>query len=264
MKKIFLLCLALLLIAEAGSQVQFGLRIGSQYMQAEEWKNVLARNYELPGIQPFQPGYNLGLDLRFPLRKRSIELSPELSFSGYVARIPLNDEDFVGPPVTDIYKIKFYTFQLHGDFYLLDFRRSESGTTYSRPGHWFKKGLFIRGSLGFNWIIQSNLNDLFGGTDNFFFDPNSKVLVNPNWGIGIGLDYGVNDFLTITPLVQGTFFGQVRWKGFAVPTDPNFQTQSSFWPWYPSDPRVYKSVVSHYFLGIRLGLRFDQIGGAAS
>lgn len=77
--------------------------------------------------------------------------------------------------------------------YLLDFVNDCDCPTFSKNSFWFQKGFFIRLTPSWSTNINSSspqaLNQLLGG------------------GISVGIDFGLSDLLTITPLIG---YGQVH------------------------------------------------------
>ena len=66
-------------------------------------------------------------------------------------------------------------------------------------------------------------------------------------GIGAGLDIGLSDFMTLTPMVRYSYYPNVEWKDL----------NSSLGLDDSADRNVTDMV--QLFLGFRLGFRFDEL-----
>ena len=68
-----------------------------------------------------------------------------------------------------------------------------------------------------------------------------------NIGAGIGIDFGISDFITVSPIIMFRYYPSVKWEHIST-----INTGIKEWT-YPED----KSSVTQIYGGIRLGVRFD-------
>ncbi|MEM1217192.1 MAG: hypothetical protein AAGJ82_15965, partial [Bacteroidota bacterium] len=126
------------------------------------------------------------------------------------------------------------------NFYVLDFEGDCDCPTFSKQGPGLQKGLFLQLSPGWSYFSQTLNDNLFGVqvTDN---------ISAFNFGLGLGLDLGLSDLVTITPQVGFRYYPSVEWPALGdespiiLPTE--IQAESS---------------LQQLTAGLRLGIRLDQ------
>ncbi len=203
---------------------QLGIRINYGFSEAPRWTKT--RNMLLPpGQHPklLGEGYRIGIDHAFRLSQKRIEFYPELFFSRYQQN----------------YANRRYTYHalgvnIHTQIYPLDFEGDCDCPTFSKQGNWLKKGIFLSLSPGIQYASKF-LDDLNGDSD-----------FVPLVGIGMGLDIGVSDLLTITPVVQYVYTFSDSWEGLDFGVDPSIEYSSN------------NSSLHQFIAGIRVGLRLTD------
>ena len=133
-----------------------------------------------PEFFSFENGYEIGLDYWFRLKDRRIEFLPEVSFE-------ISDGLVSAQPV-DV-SFSSFNFNLNINIYPLDFYNDCDCPTFSKEGGPLEKGFHFIISPGIRYYSWDNLN---------LSDDNQLAIMG---GMGIGLDLGINDLLTITPSV---------------------------------------------------------------
>lgn len=128
-------------------------------------------------------------------------------------------------------------FNFNTHLYPLDFEEDCDCPTFSKEGPGIQKGFFFHVSPGIaydNFGMKTDVGDV-----------NENSVINFKLGGGIGLDIGINDMVTITPIYTYNYFLGGDWQINSFPggIEPFVKTNT-------------KSV-QHQF-AIRVGLRFDQ------
>lgn len=201
------------------SQGQIGINLGYQINDTDGWQAVDN------GSSVVADGYKVGIDYWFRLKNQRIEFTPELSYAFYES-VPLaNVYDF---------KIEFFSFQFNTNFYLLDLLNDCNCPTFSKQNDFFKKGFFIRVAPGITGIrFNNNDPDLADW-------PNEFGNLQPMIALGAGLDIGLSDLITISPIFTANYIPNAKWNGGGIA--PINNPTSDFW---------------QYTAGLRLGLRFS-------
>lgn len=242
MKKLFLLPFILLCLFK-GLQAQIGISAGWVKNDAPEWnKGIIAINNLVDKAPAFeQNGLQIGVDYWFRLKNKRLEFLPELSF--YQLRAVLESEvipdySFAGDLKANIFQVHFNT-----QIYPFDFAGDCDCPTFSKEGDLFKKGLFIRLAPGLSFanFNEERTDVTIAGSNTI--STNSGGIA-PTLRGGIGLDIGVSDFFTITPIIQYTYTFDIG--GF------------EFFNISGSDDLLLSEITQLYF-GIRLGFRFDEL-----
>jgi hypothetical protein len=180
---------------------QFGVRLKYNNNKYNNWENVINERYS-SSQKLLSPGYELGVDYWFRLKKKRIEFMPEI-FYGQSATSYTDAELLKDIKATSI------GFNFHTQIYALDLEGDCDCPTFSKGGSGIDKGLFFHFSPG-----------LMHHTSTAEFDPISSFAVNPikhlvfRAGVGVGVDFGVSDFLTVTPIVSYYFNSSMDWEEF--------------------------------------------------
>ena len=127
-------------------------------------------------------GYDLALGYWFRLKNLRIEFLPEVSYGNTILKADENSDETDITSFGFAFPIALYPFEIRGDC---------KCPTFSKQNDLVKKGFFMEvvpafqqfqvarsGGSGSSWSNQINL------------------------GAGIGLDFGISDFVTLTPLVH--------------------------------------------------------------
>ena len=233
-KKVNFSILALLVSATI-SLAQIGVNVGYNVNNALDWKVKNANNDE--AIANFYTnGMSYGIDYWFRVKKYRIEFTPEVNFSSVSTKNTVGDINFQSTVST-------FNFFANTNFYIFEFKGDCNCPTFSKPGLELEKGFFIRLSPGVSYFtgkLSSQNTDLT--TE---FKDNSLAY---SVGVGIGIDFGISDFITITPIITYRYYFSPKWEN--LPLAVASTTQEWVYPTEITD-------ISQIYGGIRLGVRFD-------
>lgn len=180
-------------------------------------------------------GFKVGLDYWFRLKKVRLEFTPELNFSQFKGNYSSTlDEAFK-------FTNNIYGFHLNTNIYPLSFKDDCNCPTFKKDGQLIEKGFHFILSPGINYF------DFQIQTDAEKYTHNDLVF---SAGLGVGLDIGLTDFMTLTPLVMYHRYFEANWEGLDLALDMeqnqpvNASTTSSF---------------NQFFFGARLIMRLDEL-----
>lgn len=180
---------------------QFGVRLKYNSNKYKNWENVINERYTT-SQKLLSPGYELGVDYWFRLKKKRIEFMPEI-FYGQSTTTYTDAELLKDIKATSV------GLSFHTQIYALDLEGDCDCPTFSKGGSGIDKGLFFHFTPG-----------LVYHTSTVEFDPISSFAVNPikhlifRAGVGAGIDFGVSDFLTVTPIISYYFNTSMDWEEF--------------------------------------------------
>lgn len=211
------------------SSAQIGVRANYGLSNAPNWEALSANSTQFAAADFFGSGYTIGIDYWLRLPQNRIEFYPELRYTSYEtnSQLLLNGQDVnVNSTSLGLYA--------NTHFYVLDFLGDCDCPTFSKQGGLFKKGFFLSVSPGIYYHKKSS--DLIVG---------NLESVSGYLGIGLGLDIGVSNLITITPTFQYAIGFNDKLDGAAsilgVPELQNLESSS------------FKQML----FGIRIGLRPD-------
>lgn len=214
-----IICWISLSLLSQKTEAQVGINLAYQLNQTDGW---LAD--EVSG-SVLADGYKVGLDYWFRLKNQRIEFMPELSYAFYESAPAANTYDF---------RIEFFSLQFNTNIYLLDLLNDCNCPTFSKQNDFFQKGFFIRLAPGVTGIR-------FNGKQ-ATMEPNSRLgQLQPMLALGAGLDIGISDLMTISPVFTANYIPNAKWNGSDLYTI--YQPTADFW---------------QFTAGLRLGLRFDD------
>lgn len=169
-------------------------------------------------------GYAAGIDYWFRLKKKRIEFLPEISYEKYGKTLDGSE-----------YGHEIIGFYFNTNIYPFDFGSDCDCPTWSKDGNLFTKGFFLQLSPGV-WRLKNSIVSETTIEDD-----------DVNWtiGAGAGLDVGVSDFLTLTPIVKFYYSPDNTWKNL---------------PDVKGEPVEVTSSIQQLYAGIRLGFRWKQEG----
>jgi len=225
MKRIVITFLVLLFYIHASAQ--FGVRAKYDRNTFKDLNSDIEDFFEVENV--YQSGYELGVDYWFRLKTRRIEFMPEVYFAQSSTKL---DQDIFNS--INLTRIGF-NFNTH--FYLLDFEEDCDCPTFSKEGPGIQKGFFFHISPGLSYDAYGMKTDVG--------DVNENNLLAVKLGGGVGIDIGINDLLTISPIYTYNYFMGNDWE---LNTFPGF-----------IDALITTNTnsVQHQF-AIRIGLRLDQ------
>lgn len=164
------LILSLLVATVSSLSAQFGVQTNVNF------NNVRA---EFPGAEELSPynfktGYEVALHYWFRLPKRRIEFQPTVFYA------LANTEEVSG--------FSEYGVQLKSNIYLFDLAEECDCPTFGKQGPQLQKGFFLQLAPGYSryaMSLSTATDESFGGF---------------NLGVALGLDFGISNFLTLTPI----------------------------------------------------------------
>lgn len=220
MKKLLLLSVYLIVLPLAGS-AQVGITAGYvRLLTASEWFDAVGESTRSSLEQ--MPGWQVGLDYWWRLKKKRIEFTAEGNFLHSDSEL-LN----IGEMSLDMLAL-----QLNTNLYPFDFGNDCNCPTWSNTGNAFSKGLFAQLIAG---VVYNNQQYSEAGIT---LDDSQITF---RLGAGVGLDIGVSDFFTITPLFRYLWHSEAKFNDLA------------------QGGGVVKTTVEKSFFGVRLGLRLDKL-----
>jgi len=182
------------------AQGQFGLTIKQNFNDFPFW-NDRASNALTSDIELFTNGQELGLDYWFRLKNKRIEFLPQAAFS--ISRTDIVNDDFV-----DGYSLNQALFNLNINIYFLDLKNDCDCPTFSKQGNFLTKGLFLQLSPGLVYSFEK-INYVPSTSESISTNDFSYKL-----GVGLGIDIGITDLFTITPIAGINWFPSVNWQNF--------------------------------------------------
>jgi hypothetical protein len=165
-----------------------------------------------------------GIDYWFRLKKYRLEFLPAIHAQYAHESISINNEK-VG-------KLNWTMLEFAPviQFYPLDFRNDCMCPTFSKQGQFFKKGFFLNLTPGIAHSILSNRASELTTSENILFGR-----------IGMGIDLGISDLLTLSPSVNYQIAQSLDWSTI-----------------FTSAGSDNLDLYSGLFLSARLGWRFDR------
>jgi hypothetical protein len=170
---------------------------------------------------------SFGLDYWFRLKKRRVEFLPEIAYTSY-GKTELNNNM--------AYDAQSFDFYFNTQIYLLDLAEDCNCPTFSKQGNTIKKGFFFH-------IAPMVKYFSFGGKSEF--GPVNSDAVTVGIRGGFGLDLGINDLITITPMIAYERSSMANWKEMSKINEDGV-------------PRDVSSNYSKLSGEVRLGLRFNN------
>jgi len=201
MKKVLTISLFIFCISPLFGQ--FGFSFGYKSLNAPAWEDNIGRiTSDIGEIQvPLDQGWGLGVDYWFRLKDKRIEFLPELNYSTF-SKDWSNSEG-----VTGKINSNFLSFYFNTNLYVFDLAGDCDCPTFSKDGDIMKKGFFVQISPGIS-LLHNKYDNL---VDNSTQDDSAIV---PSIGVGTGLDIGLSDLITITPMVSYRYHFGAEWTDF--------------------------------------------------
>ncbi len=229
MKQLLVIFFLSFLVINTNS-AQYGINASYQTFSAANWESLI-QDSELEGAAPIESGFAVGIDRWFRLKNARVEFFPELNYARYSVDWSDNNTSLSHQQISLFANTHFYLFDLAGDC---------DCPTFSKDGNFVKKGFYVELSPGLSYATSS-----FKGRNE---DPSNAGLV-PSIGLGAGVDIGLSDLLTITPMLRFRRHFGAEWEELA--NSLNFP---------PSDATLadQKSGLETFSFGLRLGLRLGE------
>lgn len=232
-KGIYSLTTLLLFLMSCELQAQVGFSAAYFNQQIPEWETAVLGNTSNDRL--LATGYKAGVDIWIkPFKELRIELFPEIALSSATSERMNNN-------FLESFKLSTVGFNLNMNFYILNFKSDCDCPTFSKQESFFEKGLFIQLSPGFHYLDGS-----YNSADSLISKMNDWV---PQLGIGMGLDIGISDFITITPIIKYNRFFNATWDGLlrttTDPVDSNVEGGDN-------------SSINRFSAGIHIGIRWRE------
>ncbi|MEL6945366.1 MAG: hypothetical protein AAFO82_22165, partial [Bacteroidota bacterium] len=229
MKKTLLsLCFGLFAVL---SFAQIGITAGYTSLEAPEWEFEFQQEFGTEN-QLLANGNRVGINYWLRLKKVRLEFFPSIEYANYGSQIGNSSS------VSQFnYSARFVGGFLHTRVYLFDFINDCNCPTFSKQNETFKKGFFVQLSPGYEFFqteVKTRTEDNVLTRNN----NDSKLSL----GASIGLDIGVSDFMTLTPIVGASYLSEV--DGDHLMNDKVLGDDFS---------NIYQ-----FFAGINVGLRFER------
>lgn len=227
-----------LLLISAICSAQYGIRTHYSFVQLDQSQNRLLTGAYAEEV--FNGHLGVSLDYWFRHKKKRIEFLPEIGFkrSANSLRVSGANED-------NKYTSNAFFFNFNTRIYPLDFGGDCDCPTFSKDGDLIKKGFYFALSPGLAYY-NTSLSGRFMESEDL--DQSNSFLAY-KVGLGAGLDIGLSDFLTINPYVfYNRFWGLKYADPIIDAVNPTIDP-----------PLEYKSTGSEFLVGVRLGLRFDEL-----
>lgn len=221
------------LVAFQISNAQFGITYSYSKSNPENWQNIV--NQYRSEADLFDSGWAVGLNYWFRLKNYRWEFYPEVSYRS-------NSSDFSVAENTEMLGLDFYQFQVHSQVYIFDIEGDCNCPTFSKDGNFFTKGFFVSISPGLGIARQHyEFNNSFTMTNIL----QSEHDFNYHLGIGAGIDIGLTDLITVTPLFQWKKYFSLDWENFETLFNQLSENENN------------SANLSEMNFGLRLGIRLD-------
>lgn len=178
---------------------QFGLRLKYNDNDFGNWEEAINNRFSA-NEKLFNSGYEAGIDYWFRLKKRRIEFMPELAYTRSDTRYEHQ--------TLNQFSLQAISFNFHTHIYALDMEGDCDCPTFSKQGPSINKGLFFHFTPGISWV---NTTSEMQSESSFKLESEGTEGILLRVGAGIGLDLGVSDLLTITPILSYYFQSGITW-----------------------------------------------------
>lgn len=199
---------------------QIGVSGAYKTLSAEGWNKYT--HTEFDDHSDPASGYAAALNYWFRLKNQRIEFLPEISYEKYEATSRTSSVEH-----------RILGFYFNTNVYPFDFKGDCNCPTWSKSGNFFSKGFFIQVSPGVQYFNNRFTADVLYEDETF------------GWtiGAGAGIDLGVTEFLTITPIIKTYYSPGINWSNL---------------PDLYSNPVSADSSIRQLYAGIKLGFRLRK------
>jgi len=189
------LALILLVLAPCFGFSQYGLNLRYQTSSSPT----------LDTAQISQDGMQASLEYHFRLKQKRLEFHPGVGY-----RTTFNQADLTGyfSSIDLDFSTAIYPFDFAGDCHC---------PTFSKDGELFKKGFFLEAIPGIGFQALKRLRSDPDDPANLPIKSKNVVL---KLGGAIGLDIGISDQFTMTPMLSGTLLSAEKWEGLHLDGSP--------------------------------------------
>lgn len=209
---------------------QFGMRSSYNLNNASEWNDYFSV-VDINGKKVFDRSLSYSLDYWIRLPQKRVEFYPFISYHTASSSLSTRPVDL---------SFRQVGFGINSHIYFLDFIGDCDCPTFSKQGGLFKKGLFLLAGIGADYS-QKQIDDKALINNNVSYEDGN---LDFKIAIGIGFDIGVNDFLTVSPILQYQYYPDISWH--ELPTRLGLTGENNI-----------NSALGQLQLGVRLGIRLD-------
>lgn len=150
--------------------------------------------------------HEVSLAYWFKLKEKRVEFHPAVVYG-------TNKDERTGIDAnTQQYHWQSFYLEVPMHIYPLDFDGDCNCPTFSKDGNVFEKGVFVYAApaLGYHLFDDFYSTDLSVGGPQFMVDSNNSA-INFRGTLGVGIDIGLGDLLTITPSVGFGYSTAIGW-----------------------------------------------------
>ena len=191
----FLLCILL----STAMAAQFGLRAGYGTSHFADWQGFAYSRIDDRNASFLPNGYSVGVDYWFRLKKRRIEFMPEVGYAQF-SPSSVDGVDYKLASINAIFNVHIYP---------LDLAEDCNCPTFSKQGNTIKKGFFVHAAPVFRYYLQNAKG---------ISEITSKSAA-VGFRAGLGIDIGLSNFLTLSPMVAYEYTSSANWKKLAAAKD---------------------------------------------
>jgi len=191
---------------------QIGLNIHYHQSDYTGWNDVIKGTGQ-NDTELFKQSYQIGLDYGFTMSQYRVEFYPKISYKRATAYL---DNNTAGQFYSFDFDLNQIGFHIRTQVYPLDLlsKKGMQCPTFHRGGDIFTKGWF----LSFQPEIVYSRKQLRGykytNTGDEYSELDESKLVF-GFGIGTGIDIGLNESFSLTPSIMYTFILGENWPGFS-------------------------------------------------
>jgi hypothetical protein len=190
------------------ADAQYGIRLKMNRNTYDDWTQSMQLNAGA-NEKIFRYGPELGLDYWFRLKKRRVEFMPEITVGTSSTNYGQDER------IAKVDLLKF-GFNFHTQIYALDLEGDCNCPTFSKQGPSINKGLFFHLTPGIEYHSYSITLPLISSA----IAPGTNSVVG-KIGLGMGLDLGISDLITITPQVSYYYLTKIEWDTFVYLPETN-------------------------------------------
>ena len=217
----FIFTVSFILIS-LSANAQFGIRTSYNINSAAKWNTFFsgldARNDDI-----FSTSVSLTLDYWLRLPNHRIEFYPNISYHQANTTIIGNAVDL---------SLRQMGAGIIAHVYILDLVDDCDCPTFSKQSGFVKKGIFVLAGIGGDYAQKAI-------DDSSFDDGNLDFKAS----LGMGIDLGISDLITVTPFVQFQYHPAISWHEVGVP--------------FGEGSGNVETSLSQIQIGARLGFRTD-------
>jgi len=211
---------------------QFGINGSYRWNQAADWVEQGPDGQDR--LELLADGYSVGIDYWFRLKNLRVEFLPELNYARF-------HQSFSDGRESTVQSLSLF---FNTNFYLFDLLNDCDCPTFSKQDDTFRKGFFVQVSPGFSYLMLAG-QTIDQEAQSLAFENNDLAF---SIGAAIGLDVGLSDLLTITPLAGLRYYPGAEWANLDQFTGgiPNREIAAT------------RSSILQYYAGLRIGLRLGE------